>query len=141
MTSCHQVGLGMFTGMDMFPLSGGDISWNDKQEQAAILAQLEQWRAYDDMLSEGRSQIVWPVLLQMAFPFMTGWPLVKMLMALILKSRQNRRLGRAFAQYIEFACGTGNLSKAAIHCRLHGLSFAHDCLSPVRLSFFAGPCP
>ena len=162
MTSCHQMGLGMFTGMDMFPLSGGDISWNDKQEQAAILAQLGQWRAYDDMLSEGRSQIVWPVLLQMAFPFMTGWPLMA-----------------DFAEPPEQEVGPGVCSAHRV-CLWHGESvqgshpsrswICHsplttacrqmDCVcgwrrfrllcperwcgtgfSVVRLLFFAGPCP
>eukprot|EP00435_Cladocopium_sp_Y103_P034702 s1422_g9.t1 len=70
---------------------------------------------------------------------MQGWSLKDMLTALCVRTWSNRDSGRARLQYIEYFCGTANLSRAAIEKGCVGVSLdyvlnhQHDVLQAAGL--------
>lgn len=88
-----------------------------------------------DTQTGGRAQQVWPEYLTLVFPFMVGWSLPSMLLALLMRCHYHRQRGAAVLQYVEVFCGKGNLSRACIAAGLLGVSLdicvnsQHDVLT------------
>ncbi|CAJ1377852.1 unnamed protein product [Effrenium voratum] len=134
--SCHDVDAHLFADVEGFPLNAvGDLVWFDLDERSKIERLIVRLLRYDKAHSGGRAPDVWHCLLSSVYPFMTSWGIDKMLLALVLRTLHNRAKGRCWVQYIEYACGRGNLSKAALRRGLRGVSFdkiyssSHDVLT------------
>lgn len=82
-----------------------------------------------DAQNGGRAQQVWPEYLTLVFPFMLGWSLQSMLLALLMRCHYHRKRGAAVLQYVEVFCGKGNLSRACIAAGLLGVSL-DICVNP-----------
>ena len=118
--------------------SSGQLAWpNCEVSIDAMRSTIRQFIQLDRVHGGARAQTLWPVRLVEAYPFMAGWSLENMLLSLAARVFHARQSGLAWADYIEFFCGRGNLSRAAIMAGLKGLSFdinmsnddAHNCLT------------
>lgn len=115
---------------------GGDV-------EASMRMEIDAFLQDDAENYGGRANQAWSSCLRRAYPFMRSWRIGDMLLALCLRVIYHRRLGHSCLQYVEFFCGKGELSKAAIELGLHGVSLdwclnpeGHDCLTPEGLRVF-----
>ncbi|CAL1143015.1 unnamed protein product [Cladocopium goreaui] len=117
----------------------GALQCQDMGAIAELHAKIDRFCQYDDHCSGGRAQMLWPKYLCTAFPWMQGWCLKDMLTALCVRTWSNRERGVARLQFIEYFCGTANLSRAAIEKGYVGvaldylLNSDHDVLQAAGL--------
>lgn len=110
-------------------------------EMEQLQQELNHFYTIDDQCG-GRSQRVWAHYLSVAFPWMAGWCINSMLLALLMRAVHHRRCGHCWLQYIEFFCGQGNLSKQALRKGWQGVSLdqevnqSHDLLEPHGLELW-----
>ena len=65
-----------------------------------MVQQMDRFLQIDRQVAGGRAQVVWPTYLKRVYPFMEGWNLQSMLLAL-LRALHHRQAGRAWLQYVE----------------------------------------
>ena len=137
---CAGVTLETFADVEAFPLTNDmQIKWHSQHQLDELKSRIGRFFEYDTEYCEGRAQKMWPVYLAAAFPWMQQWSLDVMLMALVVRCWLHRLRGVSRLQYIEFFCGVGNLSKAAIEAGLQGVSLdiqhnpGHNVLLPEGL--------
>ena len=131
----RNIDLAAFAATEAFPVDeAGQINAGADapvQEWVGLLNEFCQV----DAQQGGRAQLVWPVFLVLAFPFMEGWSLTAMVVALLARAHYHRRSGASDLQYVELFCGKGNLSRACIAHGLRGVSLGicvnekHDVLT------------
>ena len=108
----------------------------------AMKRKIAQFLDYDQIYTGGQAQEVWPSLISAAYPWMQKLSLLDQLYTLVARVYFHRQSDRAWCDYIEFYCGLGNLSRAAIDGGLEGLSFDiacsshHDVLTPHGLRLY-----
>lgn len=137
--SSLEVDLQTFEQVEPFPMDeNGFIVGGDETETSAMSQKVTAFLQHDEMHG-GRAQAVWPSMLDLVFPWMVNWQLHTSLMALLLRCLHHRRCGRAFLDYVEFFCGVGSLSRAAIRAGLRGVSLdkllrgSHDVMESAGL--------
>ena len=119
----EEVGKHTFRDVEEFPLdANGQVVWDQPQEVAQLMRQINRFLEYDQVFSGGRAMAKWPGYLKIAFPFMAEWTLESMIAALVIRCWFHRQRGVCTLEYIELFCGTANLSKAAIQLGLTGVS-------------------
>ena len=129
---------------EQFPVNAaGSVHLQGGEEvEASMRKEIDAFLRDDAENYGGRAEQAWSSYLRMSYPFMSSCETSEMLLALCLRVIYHRRLGHSRLQYIEFFCGKGELSKAAIQLGLVGMSFDiclaqdHDCLSPAGLRLF-----
>lgn len=120
-----------------FPSDGdGKFVWPESETSyCAMKRRIEHFLVLDQIQNGSRACKVWPGMISGAYPWMATWTLCDQLLALIGRVIHHRKAGRSWCDYLEFFCGVGNLSRAAIGFGLRGLSFDimmnqdHDALS------------
>ena len=119
----QDITLESFADCEGFPIDEqGQLQCDDMAELESLNAKLNLFFQYDSQLAGGRAQQMWPLYLVMAYPFMQGWSLADMIIALCLRAWSNRKCGKATLQYVEYFCGKANLSRAAIEQGFKGVS-------------------
>ena len=132
-----QVTLATLWTVEAFPTDRrGSLKWPGSAAAAASMRhRIHNFLETDAKCNQGRASRVWPCMLAAAFPWMATWTLSDQLFAIVARILHHRMEGRAWCDYVEFFCGHGNLSRAAIAAGLEGLSFditlsmSHDALS------------
>ena len=138
--------------VEQFPVDGnGRLCWPADARLAEVQMHICRFFEYDDAISGGRAQQMWPLYLEAAFPWMRGMPLADMLSALVVRTWHHRAGGRSNLQCIEYFCGKGNLTLAAVEAGLNAaamdkvLNQEHDLLEPhglvLALSLLAASAP
>ena len=108
--------------VEEFPLDPNGVITSEEPEQVQEWTeQLKDFFSVDDRCG-GRCQQTWPRYIEKAYPWMLGWSLEAMLVALLIRTHHHRRNGRCWLQYLEVFAGKGNLSRAAIEAGLQGAS-------------------
>lgn len=124
--------------VERFPIDGhGRVVWPKCHVNIQdIKDKINKFLVLDQVHAGGHAMTAWSARLTAAYPFMVGWQLDQMLLALVARVLHARQSGLAWADYIELYCGQGNLSRAAIMAGLKGMSFdislseQHDVLTP-----------
>ena len=129
------VDLESLAGVSEFPLDqDGAVTGSDADQVEQWSQELRCFFHIDDQ-NGGRAKRVWQKFFTVAFPFMLGWPVETMLIAILMRTAHHRRRGASTLQYLELFCGRGNLSRACIAAGLRGVSLDvcvnenHDVLS------------
>lgn len=138
--------------VEQFPVDeNGHLCWPAASRLAEVQTHISRFFEYDDAISNGRAQQMWPLYLEAAFPWMRGMPLADMLTALVVRTWYHRAGGRSKLQCIEYFCGKGNLTLAAVESGLNAAAMdkvvnqEHDVLEPhgliLALSLLAASAP
>lgn len=136
-----KVDLQMMEEVEAFPMDEeGRVMCADEAHANYVASLVDGFIEYDAAQHGGvPASLVWGTFLVTVFPFMAGWPLREMLIALVARCVHHRLAGNSRLDYVEYFCGCGNLSKAAIQAGLRGVSLdtvlnpAHDCLEKCGL--------
>ena len=95
----QDITLESFADCEGFPIDEqGQLQCDDMAELESLNAKLNLFFQYDSQLAGGRAQQMWPLDLVMAYPFMQGWSLADMIIALCLRAWSNRKCGKATLQ-------------------------------------------
>lgn len=117
-----RVELQTVSAVDDFPIDeNGMICGDDPEQVHRWSVQLQAFFNVDAEMG-GRAKLLWASYISSAYPFMEGWSVENMLLALLIRTAHHRREGRCWVEYIELFCGKANLSRAAIEKGLSGLS-------------------
>lgn len=141
-----------FADVEQFPVDeNGRLCWPTGSSIEEVRMHICRFFDYDEAISGGRAQQMWPLYLEAAFPWMSGMPLADMLTALVVRTWHHRVEGRSKLQCIEYFCGKGNLTLAAVESGLNAAAMdkvvnqEHDLLEPqglvLALSLLAASVP
>lgn len=134
-----------------FPLTADghldvNFSGGSSEQVGRMKRRINQLLVYDAAHYGGETQQVWSGFLRKTFPFMSSWPLDKVLLALavrvLYRVLYQRHLGNADLDFIEYYCGRGELTKAGLRHGLKGFAFdvvlhpEHDALSVEGLALY-----
>ena len=132
----QKITLDSFAIAEPFPVDeSGKLLFRDLATKGRLSRALDDFFVYDAMHNHGRAQTMWPLLITTAYPFMRGWLLKDMMLAIIARTLCNRRKGRAWLDCVEYFAGRGALSREALRqgfqvCALdREISDHHDVLS------------
>ena len=118
--------------VEEFPRNGaGEVQWHVAADVENLKMRIARFVDYDAMFGGGRASAKWPGYLEVAFPWMAGWTLEKMVTALVVRCWYHRMCGTASLDYVEFFCGHANLSRAAIEQGMTGVSL-DKCANPLH---------
>eukprot|EP00435_Cladocopium_sp_Y103_P013094 s5398_g3.t1 len=113
--SGQKITLDSFLQAEPFPVdSSGKFVFRDVAMKERLSGALDDFFVYDAVRNHGRAQAIWPLLITTAYPFMEGWSLKDMMLAIIARTLSNRCKGRAWLDCVEYFAGRGALSREAL---------------------------
>ena len=87
-----------------------------------------------DSSSNGGETSAWPKLLAAAYPALCSCSLVEMLTWIVERAIVATEEGTAYLDFVEYACGRGNLSKAMLRKNYSGVGLLTLCGTPCAIA-------